>query len=62
MLHQKLGAVDGVAEEGLLADINISPVPYIFDGLKLPQGNIQMAKLAHGPRVEISMNSEDLER
>ena len=30
----------GTTEDGILADINISPIPYIFDGYKLPQGNI----------------------
>ena len=52
----------GSNEDGILADINISPIPFIFDGIRLPQGNLQMAKLAHGPRIEIPMGSEDLER
>lgn len=50
------------SEEGVLADVNISQIPHIFDGLKLPMGHIQMAKLPHGPRIEIPMGSEDLER
>ena len=59
VLQEKCGSNP---EDGPLADVNVSRLPHIFDGLRLPQGYIQMAKLPHGPRVEISMGTEDLER
>ena len=43
ILHERLGGggvQDGVVEEGVLADVNISSIPHIFDGKLLPHGNI----------------------
>ena len=66
VIHERIGRganPDGSGvEEGILADVNVSSMPYIFDGFRLPMGNLQMAKLPHGPRVEIPMSSEELEK
>lgn len=38
VLHERLGGgvENTTVEDGVLADVNISPVPYIFDGIRLP--------------------------
>nr|AEX87961.1 Otiwi11 [Sterkiella histriomuscorum] len=68
---QQLQTIDGeVSEERiqvnealLSGEIKISSIPHIMEGFRVEMGQLQMAKLPQGPRIEIPIkNVEELEK